>query len=119
MLMKSKLAIAAALVLGAASAAQAASENPSDPTRGFAYGPLGQRMGGRAVNPVDHLSTRHARGGAYAFVRPARVHTRNRGVTSSSGQAAPRPWGGALCFRPNAPPLLPACPKCPLGCSWS
>jgi Spy/CpxP family protein refolding chaperone len=78
MLTKSKLAIAAALVLGAASAAQAASENPSDPTRGFPYGPLGQRMGGHAVNPVDHLSTRYAHaGGAYAFVRPARVHTRN------------------------------------------
>jgi hypothetical protein len=76
MLTKSKLAIAAALVLGAASAAQAASENPSDPTRGFAYGPLGQRMGGPAVNPIHHLSTRHARGvGAYAFVPPGRVHT--------------------------------------------
>jgi Spy/CpxP family protein refolding chaperone len=75
MLTKSKLAIAAALVLGAASAAQAASENPSDPTRGFAYGPLGQRMGGHAVNPVDHRSTRRG-AGAYAFVPPARAHTR-------------------------------------------
>jgi Spy/CpxP family protein refolding chaperone len=75
MLTKSKLAIAAALVLGAASAAQAASENPSDPTRGFVYGPLGQRMGGHAVNPVDHLSTRRG-ARAYALVPPARVHTR-------------------------------------------
>jgi|HubBroStandDraft_6_1064221.scaffolds.fasta_scaffold1602790_1 hypothetical protein len=72
MLTKSKLALAAALILGAASAAQAASENPSDPTRGFAYGPLGQRMGGRAVNPVDHLSTRGH--GAYAYVPSRRVH---------------------------------------------
>ncbi len=75
MLTKSKLAIATALILGAASAAQAASENPSDPTRGFAYGPMGQRMGGHAVNPVDHLSTRHARG-AFAYVRPGRTHIR-------------------------------------------
>jgi Spy/CpxP family protein refolding chaperone len=75
MLTKSKLAIAAALVLGAASAAQAASENPSDPTRGFAYGPMGQRMGGPAVNPVQHLSTRYSRG-AYAYVPPGRMHIR-------------------------------------------
>ena len=58
MLSKSKLAIAAALILGAAGAAQAGAENQSDTTRGFAYGPMGQRMGGSAVNPVDHLSTR-------------------------------------------------------------
>jgi hypothetical protein len=32
-------------------------------------------MGGRAVNPIDHFSTRHGRG-AYAFVRPGRVHIR-------------------------------------------
>jgi hypothetical protein len=58
MLRKSRLAIAAALLLGAASAAQAANDNQSDPTRGFPYGPGGQRVGGKAVNPVHHLSTR-------------------------------------------------------------
>jgi hypothetical protein len=58
MLRKSRLAIAAALLLGAASAAQAASDNQSDPTRGFPYGPEDQRVGGNAVNPGDHLSTR-------------------------------------------------------------
>jgi hypothetical protein len=63
MLMKSRLAIAAALLLGAASVAQAASENQSDPTRGFPYGPEGQRVGGKAVNRADHLSTRP--GGPY------------------------------------------------------
>ena len=63
MLTKSRLAIAAALLLGLASAAQAGPENQSDPQRGFPYGPLGQRMGGPAVNPADHLSTR--RGGPY------------------------------------------------------
>jgi hypothetical protein len=34
-------------------------------------------MGGSAVNPVDHQSTRHSRGaGAYAFVPSGRVHIR-------------------------------------------
>jgi hypothetical protein len=60
---KTRLAIAAALLLAAASAAQAASENASDPNRGFPYGPEGQRVGGKAVNPVHHLSTRP--GGPY------------------------------------------------------
>ena len=64
MLTKSRLAIAAALLLGAASVAQAANDNQSDPTRGFPYGPEGQRVGGTAVNPADHLSTRP--GGPYA-----------------------------------------------------
>jgi hypothetical protein len=63
MLTKNRLAIAAALLLGAASAAQAGSDNQCDPTRGFPYGPEGQRVGGNAVNPVDHLSTRP--GGPY------------------------------------------------------
>jgi hypothetical protein len=58
MLSRSKLALAAALILGAAGAAQAANDNQSDPNRGFAYGPMGQRVGGSAVNPVHHLSTR-------------------------------------------------------------
>ena len=65
MLRKTNLAIAAALLLGVASAAQAASENQSDTTRGFPYGPEGQRLGGTAVNPNDHLSTRS--GGPYAY----------------------------------------------------
>ena len=63
MLTKTRLAIAAALLLGVASAAQAANDNQSDPTRGFPYGPEGQRMGGNAVNKADHLSTRP--GGPY------------------------------------------------------
>jgi hypothetical protein len=60
MLTKSKLAVVAALMLGAASAAQAASENQSDPTRGAITGPEGQKQGGSAVNPALHRSTRHA-----------------------------------------------------------
>jgi hypothetical protein len=54
----SKLAVVAFLMLGAASAAQAANDNQSDPTRGSTTGPEGQREGGRAVNPADHR--RHA-----------------------------------------------------------
>jgi hypothetical protein len=64
MLTKSKLAISAALLLGAASVAQAANDNQSDPNRGFAFGPYGQWMGGGAVNPVMHRSTR-----PYAYIR--------------------------------------------------
>ncbi len=62
MLTKTSLVVAAALLLGVASAAQA---DQSDPTRGYPYGPEGQRVGGKAVNPADHLSTR--RGGPYAY----------------------------------------------------
>jgi hypothetical protein len=51
MLNKSRFAIAAALILGAVSAAQAANEN-MERELGSACGPLHQRMGGRAVNPV-------------------------------------------------------------------
>jgi hypothetical protein len=62
MLTKTRLAMAAALLLGVASAAHA-SDNQSDPTRGFPYGPDSQRVGGKAVNKADHLSTRP--GGPY------------------------------------------------------
>ena len=56
----SKLAVVAFLVLGAASAAQAANDNQSDPTRGSTTGPEGQKEGGSAINPAVHRSTRHA-----------------------------------------------------------
>jgi hypothetical protein len=66
MLTKNRLAISAALLLAAVSVAQAASENPSDPTRGAPFGPYGQWMGGGAVNPVMHRSTRRLL--PYAYV---------------------------------------------------
>jgi hypothetical protein len=62
---KITLALMLAVVVGVGSAAQAGSDNQSDPTRGFAYGPKGQRVGGRSVNPADHLSTQP--GGPYAY----------------------------------------------------
>jgi hypothetical protein len=60
MFFKSKLAIAAALILSAASVAQAGAENQSDPSRGSTLGPQGQRQGGSAVNPALHKATHHA-----------------------------------------------------------
>ncbi len=68
MLTKTKLALAAALVLGAASAAQAGKDGPSDQTGGYRVGPLGQSLSG--ANPVYHrsLRARMMRGGsAFAF----------------------------------------------------
>jgi hypothetical protein len=92
MLTKSKLAIAAAVILGAASAAQAASENPSDPTRGFPYGPEGQRVGGKAVNPIHHLSTRHEVKGSHGYASarhvPRKVKTdTNKAKTDTDSDA--------------------------------
>jgi hypothetical protein len=55
MLVKNTL-IAAALILGAVSAAQAGKDVDPDATGGFVWGPMGQRMGGSAVNPVYHRS---------------------------------------------------------------
>jgi hypothetical protein len=78
MLVKSKLVIAAALILTAASAAQAASDNEPEEKGGFVWGPMGQRMGG---NPAWHRSLggkRHeysvSRGGfrAYGFAPSTR-----------------------------------------------
>ena len=85
MLTKTRLAIAAALLLGVASAAQAANENQSDPARGFPYGPEGQRVGGKAVNPVHHLSTRP--GGPYAYSAPrSRVSAKAEDHLMSDGK---------------------------------
>jgi hypothetical protein len=65
MLTKSKLAIAAVLILGAASAAQA--NEPRDEFGGYRVGPLGQSFQG--ANPVYHRSLR--RGGmAYDYAAP-------------------------------------------------
>ncbi len=62
MFTKTKMALAVALVLGAASAVQA-SDTRND-TGGYRVGPLGQTFQG--ANPAYHRSARGA--GAYAFV---------------------------------------------------
>jgi hypothetical protein len=87
MLTKSRLAIAAALFLGAASVAHAGSENQSDPNRGFPYGPEGQRVGGNAVNPVDHDST-----------RPGGPYTRKALSSRASAKAEDRVMSDGKCW---------------------
>jgi opacity protein-like surface antigen len=59
-----KLALAAALVLGTASAASANDTDRND-IGGYRVGPLGQSFPG--ANPAYHPSMRHGEG-AYAFV---------------------------------------------------
>ena len=76
MLNKSRFAIAAALILGAVSAAQAANEN-FDRELGAACGPLHQRMGGRAVNPVYNHTICYGRG-IHAYASSHRMHRRWR-----------------------------------------
>jgi opacity protein-like surface antigen len=65
MFTKTKLAVAAALVLGAASAVQASDHDNWNDVGGYRTGPMGQHFGG--VNPVYHRSMRNG-GGAFAFV---------------------------------------------------
>src|SRR5260370_42685902 len=69
MLTKTKIALAAALVLGTASAALAEKDNANDEFKGgYRIGPLGQHFSG--VNPVYHRSLRGhwtRGGGAYGF----------------------------------------------------
>ncbi len=81
MFTKTKLALAAALIFGAASAVQAASENDGgNETGGYRLGPMGQHFGG--VNPVYHRSLRHEYreyrygSGPFAFFPGYRRHWR-------------------------------------------
>jgi hypothetical protein len=70
-----KLALAAALVLGAASAVQA-NDNDRNDRGGFRVGPLGQTFSG--ANPAYHRSMRYGYGdGAYAYVPGYRVPSRH------------------------------------------
>ena len=55
MITKTKLALAALLTLGIASAAQAGSRDDADSSGGYRTGPLGQTFNS-GVNPVDHPS---------------------------------------------------------------
>jgi hypothetical protein len=65
MLNMAKLALAGALVFGAATAVQASERDPADQRGGYRIGPLGQHFGG--VNPAYHRSMRHGYG-VYADV---------------------------------------------------
>ena len=76
MFTKTKLALAAALIFGAASAVQAANENDGgNETGGYHYGPMGQYFGGGS--PFDHHSPRYTYrygSGPFAFVPGYRRH---------------------------------------------
>jgi hypothetical protein len=72
MFSKTKMALAAALVLGLASAAQAGDKDDADVGGGYRVGPLGQSFDS-GVNPVYHpsLSGKSASGrSANAYVDP-------------------------------------------------
>jgi hypothetical protein len=64
-----KTALAAALIFGAASAAFA-NENEDNGEGGYHLGPMGQFLGGDAVNPVYHRSLRGTAGHASSTGRP-------------------------------------------------
>jgi hypothetical protein len=80
MFTKTKLALAAALILGVASGVQAANENDGgNETGGFHRGTMGQHFGG--ANPVYHRSMRYSMrhehrydSGPFAFVPGYRRH---------------------------------------------
>jgi opacity protein-like surface antigen len=77
MLNMTKLALAAALVVGAASAVQA-NDNDWNDRGGYRVGPLGQSFPG--ANPAFHPSMRHGYddgAGAYAFVPDYRFAPRH------------------------------------------
>jgi hypothetical protein len=80
MLTKGKLAIAAVLILGAASASEAGKDEDPEAKGGFVWGPMGQRMGGSAVNPAYHRSLGGRRGGwrDYAYVPSTRYRYHRR-----------------------------------------
>ncbi len=73
-----KIALAAALIFGAASAVQAANENDGgNETGGYHLGPMGQHFGG--ANPAYHgrMTYAHRYGsGPFAFVPGYRRHWR-------------------------------------------
>jgi len=74
MLSMTKFALAATLVLGAASAVQAGSKDDDGASGGFRVGPMGQSFPG--ANPAYHRSMRHG-GGAYAYAPGYRIPSRH------------------------------------------
>jgi hypothetical protein len=66
---KTMIALAAMLMVGVASAAQAGSKDDSDPVGGYRVGPLGQSFDG--ANPAYHPSLRGNAGESFALVMPS------------------------------------------------
>ena len=92
MVTKTKLALAALLMLGLASAAQAGGRDDADHSGGYRTGPLGNTFTS-GVNPVDHPAL--ARG---AYASAARVgHPQRRSPRAVSVEAGKKAYGqGAL-----------------------
>src|SRR5690348_3632135 len=84
MITKTKLAIAALLMLGIASSAQAGDKDDADHSGGYRIGPLGQSFTS-GVNPVDHPSMAR---GAYASAVRNRHPAPTRPVPNEAGKAA-------------------------------
>jgi hypothetical protein len=81
MFTKTKIAVAAALVLGLASAAQAGGRDDADPSGGYAVGPVGQSFNGPSSAPRAKLFAQSENAYGYAAVsHPSRAHKhlRNR-----------------------------------------
>jgi len=76
MLSKTKIVVAAALVLGLATAAQAGSKDDADSSGGYQVGPMGQSFGS-GVNPVFHPSLFGRSGTAFDYIDPSQ-HGRPR-----------------------------------------
>jgi hypothetical protein len=76
MLTKAKVAVAAALMLGAVSAAQAANDNQSRDRGGIDIGPLGQCFDPSACGGYRYHRHPYAYG-AYGFVPEGRYHYRH------------------------------------------
>jgi predicted outer membrane protein len=85
MVTKTKLALAALLMLGIASAAQAGGRDDADHSGGYRTGPLGNDFAS-GVNPVDHPSLAR---GAYASARVGHPQPRpRRAVSVEAGKKA-------------------------------
>jgi len=66
---KTMIALAAMLMAGAVSAAQAGSKDDADAGGGYRVGPLGQSFDG--ANPVYHRSLRGNAGESFGFAMPS------------------------------------------------
>jgi hypothetical protein len=79
MLTKTKMVLAAALMIGLASAAQAGGRDDADSSGGYRVGPAGQSFDG-GINPVYHPSLSGS--SANAFVDPSQQGRSHKKATS-------------------------------------
>jgi hypothetical protein len=86
MVTKTKLALAALLMVGIATAAQAGGRDDADYSGGYQTGPLGNTFGS-GVNPVDHPSSARGAYASAARIRHAQPAPR-RPVPVEAGRTA-------------------------------